>query len=95
MNEVERQFYQRVTDTVRAYCARQNQAEGFLLVMPQRQASSSMAAAMWAWSQGDSSITEALYEELGIELPEAEVGSLGPLSPRSAPRSAIWLTCRS
>ena len=79
MNEVERQFYQRVTDTVRAYCTRQNQAEGFLLVMPQRQASSSMAAAMWAWSQGDSSITEALYEELGIELPEAEVGSLGPL----------------
>src|SRR5262249_43714586 len=79
MNLVEREFYQRVTETVRAYCAQQNQAEGFLLVMPQRQVSSSMAAAMWAWSQGDSSITEALYEELGIDLPDAEVASLGPL----------------
>jgi len=79
MNEVERAFYDRVTDTVRAYCAREEQAEGFLLVMPQRQVASSMAAAMWAWSNGDGSITEALYEELGIDLPAAEVASLGPL----------------
>jgi superfamily II DNA or RNA helicase len=79
MNELECEFYRRVTETVRAYCARENQAEGFLLVMPQRQVASSMAAAMWAWSQGDASVTEALYEELGIDLGDAEVASLGPL----------------
>jgi hypothetical protein len=38
-----------------------------------------MAAAMWSWSQGDTSIAESLYEELGLDLPEAEPSSLGPL----------------
>lgn len=79
MHEIERAFYERVTETVRDYCARKEQSEGFLLVMPQRQVSSSMAAAMWSWSQGDTSISEGLYEDLGIDLPEAETASLGPL----------------
>lgn len=79
MSATEREFYNRVTDTVRAYCARKEQSEGFLLVMPQRQAASSMAAAFWAWSQDDLTMTEALYEDLGIDLPEAEPISFGPL----------------
>jgi SNF2 family DNA or RNA helicase len=79
MNPTERQLYERVTDTVRAYCARKEQAEGFLLVMPQRQVASSMAAALWAWSQNDLSVTQEVYEEFGIDLPEAEAVSMGPL----------------
>ena len=46
---VEREFYDRVTGLVREYCARRDAHEGFLLVTPQRQVSSSMAAALRDW----------------------------------------------
>lgn len=79
MNALEAKFYGTVTETVREYCARSGGHEGFLLVMPQRQMSSSMAAALWSWSQDDPQMAEELYEDLGIELPDAEPGTLGPL----------------
>ena len=79
MNDLEQQFYRTVTETVREYCARRGQHEGFLLVMPQRQVASCMAAALWYWSQDDPDALEGLYEDLGIDLPEAEPASLGPL----------------
>ena len=79
MNDLERRFYQMVTDTVRDYCARGGHSEGFLLVMPQRQVASSMAAALWYWAQNDPAVVEELYEDLGIDLPDAEPSSLGPL----------------
>jgi superfamily II DNA or RNA helicase len=79
MAPLEAEFYSTVTAVVRDYCARGGQAEGFLLVMPQRQMASCMAAAYWHWSQDDTGALEELWEELGIELPEAEPASLGPL----------------
>ncbi len=79
MNELERRFYETVTQTVREYCARGGQHEGFLLVMPQRQMASCMAAALWYWSQDEPGVLEELYEDLGIDLPQAEERTLGPL----------------
>lgn len=79
MNVLERRFYDSVTAIVKDYCTQADQAEGFLLVMPQRQAASCMAAAMWAWSQDDTTVAEELFDELGIELPEAEATSPGPV----------------
>lgn len=79
MNEHERDFYNIVTGTVREFCLRSGRSEAFLLVMPQRQMASCMAAARWHWGQDDQDITEELYEELGIDLPEAEASALGPL----------------
>ncbi len=88
MNEVESEFYRMVTETVREYCSKSGQNEGFLAVMPQRQAASCMAASLWAWSQDDPSIAEALYEDLGLDLPEAEPRSLGPLTSQIRARAA-------
>jgi superfamily II DNA or RNA helicase len=88
MNDLERRFYEMVTGTVRDYCAQRGQIEGFLLVMPQRQVASSMAAALWYWSQGDPDVLEELYEDLGIDLPDAEPSSLGPLITELRSRTA-------
>lgn len=79
MDELEERFYTTVTETVREFCDRSGQSEGFLLVMPQRQMASCMAAAHWYWSQDEPGTREELFEDLGIELPDAEPGSLGPL----------------
>ena len=53
LNEHERAFYQNVTDLVRDYCMRRGGHEGFLLTTPQRQMSSSMAAALQSWRRGE------------------------------------------
>lgn len=79
MHSLERQFYDTVTDTVRQFATQAGQSEGFLLVMPQRQMASCMAAAYWYWTQDDPDLKEELLEDLGIDLPEAEPVSLGPL----------------
>lgn len=79
MSGLEREFYNVVTATVREFCVRSGRSEGFLLVMPQRQMTSCMAAARWQWGQDEPNLTEELYEELGIDLPEAEASALGPL----------------
>lgn len=51
MSRIEREFYDDVTDAVRAYCESSEMAEGFLLTIPQRQMSSCMAAACQGWRQ--------------------------------------------
>jgi superfamily II DNA or RNA helicase len=79
LNPLEREFYETVTETVRTFCARGGHPEGFVLVMPQRQMASCMAAALWYWTQDEPQALEELYEDLGLELPEAEPASLGPL----------------
>jgi len=63
---VEKDFYEQVTEVVRDYCTRAGSHEGFLLVMPQRQMASSMAAAYRAWARGEDSATESAYEALGV-----------------------------
>lgn len=57
-------FYERVTRLVREYCARENAHEGFLLVAPQRQMSSSMPAALRSWRKRKALLEEQLYEDI-------------------------------
>lgn len=49
MNDVEKAFYDAVTEEVRIYCEEYDLFEGFLLTIPQRQMCSSMPAALRAW----------------------------------------------
>ena len=49
MTEPEREFYNIVTSTVREFCSQYDYHDGFLLVSPQRQMTSSMAAALMEW----------------------------------------------
>lgn len=49
MSDVERAFYEGVTAGVREFCERYDIATGFMLTIPQRQMSSSMAAACRGW----------------------------------------------
>jgi len=75
--DMERQFYDNVTDLVRKYCKRHEAHEGFLLVMPQRQMSSSMPAALRDWQNRGPVDAETAYEDLGNH----EVKSTEPLGP--------------
>lgn len=77
LSAVEREFYEAVTGVVRDYCARYMAHEGFLLVMPQRQMSSSMPAAFRSWMQRNAPADEDAYEEFGEE--DSMESSLGPL----------------
>ncbi|MCB2199029.1 DEAD/DEAH box helicase family protein [bacterium] len=59
---VEREFYDRVTGIVAEYAARSDANEAFLLSQPQRQMTSSMAAALHAWQT-----TGDMLEEVELE----------------------------
>lgn len=67
MNEVEKEFYEAVTDAVRSFCMRADVSEGFLLTIPQRQMSSSMAAACGSWCHREMS-QPAYDDEILFEL---------------------------
>ena len=77
MSEVERNFYESVTEIVREYALQSEGHEGFLLVTPQRQMSSSMPAALYAWLKKQGVWVGQLYEDLGVDLRK---GNLGPLT---------------
>ncbi len=49
MTDIERMFYDCVTNAVRGYCESNDVSEGFFLTIPQRQMSSCMAAACQGW----------------------------------------------
>ena len=49
MSEAESAFYTAVTKKIRDYCAEMEVSEGFMLTIPQKQISSSMAAACQGW----------------------------------------------
>ena len=89
MTELERRFYDTVTLTVREFCARSGHHEGFLLVMPQRQMSSCMAAALRSWSSGSGDGDEQLYEDLGVDFPNVPEMQLGPLVSELRRRAAM------
>ncbi|MBD3340634.1 MAG: helicase, partial [Candidatus Lokiarchaeota archaeon] len=73
----ERKFYELVTKIVRDFCKRQKFLEGFLLVTPQRQMSSSMPAALHYWqSKKEFFSDEFLYEDIGIESTKGKIGPL-------------------
>jgi hypothetical protein len=70
-------FYEAVTNLVREFCYKYAQHEGFLLIMPQRQIASSMAAALRSWQRREIDIQEQLYEDTG-EL-NSDIDEPGPL----------------
>lgn len=73
----EREFYVEVTELVRDWAARRHGHEGFLLVMPQRQMSSSMPAALREWQRRASPDPSTLYEDTGEMMePDSEMGPL-------------------
>jgi superfamily II DNA or RNA helicase len=72
MTAPERHFYQAVTEAVRDYCSKAAAYEGFLLVMPQRQMSSSMPAALRTWQErlatpSHSNFLQEAYEDFGLD----------------------------
>jgi superfamily II DNA or RNA helicase len=76
LTPAEKDFYTRVTELVRQFCLKRDANENFLLVMPQRQISSSMPAALREWQRRKYEF-EQIYEDIGQE---AETGNeLGPL----------------
>lgn len=89
MSPVEADFYQRVTERVREYCANRDVAEGFMLTIPQRQMCSSMAAACRVWrdrmSRLEQEIDEIIWEAFGDD---AEGGQTG-IKPLIAELSLI------
>lgn len=68
MSEAEENFYALVTDAVRTYCELREASEGFLLTIPQRQMSSSMAAACQGWAQKLMNETMDDQQEMVAEL---------------------------
>lgn len=67
LSEVEKKFYEQVTDFVTDYCTRRDVPNGFLLAMPQRQMASSMPAALKSWQNRKTHYRELLYEDIGID----------------------------
>ncbi|MBD3375025.1 helicase [candidate division KSB1 bacterium] len=82
MTIAEQEFYERVTDQVRQYCAMHNHPEGFILVTPQRQMSSCMAAALREWQQKREQLEEMMFEDLD------EFSEMGPLTQELVRNSA-------
>lgn len=76
LTEVERTFYNRVTELVREYALQRDGHEAFLLVMPQRQMSSSMAAAIQEWQRRGRFVAEQIFEDLGLDELDEELGPL-------------------
>lgn len=76
MSEPEREFYVNVTELLRDFCLRYQQHEGFLLVTPQRQISSSMPAALREWQRRKKFYTDEYFEDFGIEM---EIEPPGPV----------------
>ena len=72
MSPAERSVYQQVTSIVREYALRRDAHEGFLLVAPQRQVSSSVAAAVQDWSRRAQFDPDILAEDLGDDVERSE-----------------------
>lgn len=77
LSQPEEEFYRAVTDVVREYAARRQAHEGFLLVTPQRQMSSCMAAALRFWQERGTPSEEELFEDAGAAA--GDVPEVGPL----------------
>ncbi len=88
MSDVERYFYDAITNEVRDYCHSLDIPTGFMMTSPQREMSSSMAAAFRGWRQMDDAISleeadEVLYENYGSEISDLHAKPrLGPLLTR-------------
>jgi SNF2 family DNA or RNA helicase len=79
MSVVERDFYQKVTEVVREFCAENYLSTGFILTTPQRQMTSCMAAACRSWQANYQSLFGDNLEDLLHELDgEAEFENDAP-----------------
>ena len=85
MTEIERRFYDVVTDIVIDYSMDRNMNESFLLVTPQRQMASCMPAALKSWKDRRIEIPES--EITGTKLDERRQQQLGPLTTELVERS--------
>ena len=72
----EKLFYEKVTNLIREYSLNNDSHEGFLLVMPQRQMSSSMPAALLEWQNRGGFTAEQMYEDIGVDNTDTELGPL-------------------
>jgi len=68
LSETEREFYNKVTQTIRILCQKHLKHEGFLLMTPQRQMSSSMPAALRDWQNRGKNTTIDIFEDIGEEV---------------------------
>lgn len=92
MKEVERLFYEQVTQEVRDYCSSVEATRGFVLTVPQRQMCSSMAAACREWTGSVDSlraeVDEIIWEAFGDEAGPGE-----PIKPLMAELARIAKSC--
>ena len=86
LHNQEKEFYQRVTDSIREYAYARGISDGFLLASPQRQVSSCMYAAAKSWNSRTSETSDIetllqtmLYEDLGADDIDIKAGSFSPL----------------
>lgn len=79
MSMEEKALYQTVTEIVRNYALQYDGPEGFLLVTPQRQLSSSMPAALEQWMLRGAFDQTQFYEDLGFDNADNSP-DLGPLA---------------
>lgn len=77
LSDIEREFYNQVTNIITEYSLDSDVPNGFLLATPQRQIVSSMPAALKSWQDKKMQYEEFLYEDIGVE--EVENIELGPL----------------
>jgi superfamily II DNA or RNA helicase len=71
MTQVERSFYEFVTEVTRDFAWKKGISDGFLLATPQRQVCSCPAAFAKAWLGGDAALLEDLVEVASEEAEEA------------------------
>ena len=94
LNEIEKEFYEAVTQEVSRFSANSDVSAGFLLASPQRQISSSMYAAAKAWKGKQQIDKELVYEDLGQDTDTESISPLiNKLSTNVAPRfdlKALW-----
>lgn len=78
LTAVERDFYDAVTNLVREFAEKRAAHEGFLLVSPQRQVSSSMPAALRDWQRRGAPDPASIEDDLGADMEREDEPSLGP-----------------
>ncbi|MDA9976104.1 SNF2-related protein [Alphaproteobacteria bacterium] len=85
MTDIERNFYDLVTNIVTDYSTDRDINEAFLLVTPQRQMASCMPAALKSWKERRVDIPENELSGTGVD--EKKRNKLGPLTTRLVERS--------
>jgi superfamily II DNA or RNA helicase len=86
MTEVERSFYEGVTNLIRDYAVGSAVNQHFLLATPQRQLTSSMVAALRLWQARQVQLDE--IDALSGDASVAELGPIATLLAREAPKLA-------